>query len=59
MEQSKATKFNMVPPVGDKAVNAEAIATLCVMKNLRIGESKIRTQREREREREREDRKGK
>ena len=35
--------------VGDKAVNAEARATLCVMKNLCIGESNIRTQRERER----------
>ena len=34
--------------VGDKAVNAEARATLCVMKNLRIVESKIRIGRERE-----------
>ena len=41
---------NYAHDVGDKAVNAEARATLCVMKNLRIGESKIRTERERERE---------
>ena len=34
--------------VGDKGVNAEARRTLCVMKNLRIRESKIRTERERE-----------
>ena len=34
--------------LGDKAVNAEARATLCEMKNLRIGESKIRTHKERE-----------
>ena len=35
--------------VGDKAVNAEARATLCVMKNLRMRESKRDTHRERER----------
>ena len=33
-----------------KAINAEARATLCVMKNLRIGENKIRTEGGRERE---------
>ena len=39
--------------VGDKAVNAEARATLCVMKNLRKGETKQDTHIEREREKER------
>ena len=39
--------------VGDKAVNAEARATLCVMKNLHMRDKRD-THRERERERERE-----
>ena len=37
--------------VGDKAVNAEAKATLYVMKNLRMRKSKIRIERDRERQR--------
>ena len=40
--------------VGDNAVNAEARATLCVMKNLHMRESKRDTHRERERERHKE-----
>ena len=44
---SSSTKEGRLHRVGDKAVNAEARATLCVMKNLRIGESKIHIERER------------
>ena len=38
--------------VGDKAVNAESRATLCVMKNLRIGERARYAHRERDRHKE-------
>ena len=40
-----------LPPVGDKAVNAEARATLCVMKNLRMRDKTRYAQREREAQR--------
>ena len=44
--------FSIGAGLGDKAVNAEARATLCVMKNLRSRDKTRYAQRERDRERE-------